>query len=251
MIIDAHCYVGKSIYGDKQTPHELIKNMDSYQIDKAIIIPFTPEDLDFKRQNDYIAEVVSRSPERFIGFGRVDPRLKGKAVQELNRIVKDLKLRGLMLHPMEQAFKVNDELVRPVFKECSDLNIPVLIAAGYPLISTPLQIGDLAGIFPDLIIIMTHAGQTDSSGLVQFDAITVMSEYKNIFAETSGIHITGKDGFINSVVGTVGAERVIFGSASPLMHQNVELTRVKVAMITEEEKRQILGKNIAKILKLP
>ena len=204
MIVDAHCYVGKSIYGHEQSLDELLKNMDSYGIDKAIIIPFTPEDLDFKRQNDYIAEVVNRNPERFIGFGRIDPRLKG-AVQEIKRIVENLKLRGIVLHPMEQAFKVNDELIYPVFKECSNLNIPVLIATGYPIVCTALQIGDLAETFPDLTIIMTHAGQTDASGLVQFDAITVMREYKNIFAETSGIHITGKDGFINEVVRTIGA----------------------------------------------
>jgi predicted TIM-barrel fold metal-dependent hydrolase len=55
---------------------------------------------------------VQRYPEQFMGFASVDP-WKGKlAVQELERSVKELGLRGLKLHPTTQAFFPNDRSKR-------------------------------------------------------------------------------------------------------------------------------------------
>ena len=45
--------------------------------------------------NDYVAGVARQYPDRFIGFASVDPRKGTLAVQELERSVKELGLRGL------------------------------------------------------------------------------------------------------------------------------------------------------------
>ena len=51
--------------------------------------------------NDYIAAVVRSAPERFIGFGSVNPRYRGVryAVDELERSVLELGLTGVKLYP--------------------------------------------------------------------------------------------------------------------------------------------------------
>src|SRR5207249_3837515 len=64
--------------------------------------------------NDYIAEIVKRYPQQFIGFASVDPH-KGKwAVKEIERAVKDLRLAGAKFHPGVQAFYPNDPSFYPL-----------------------------------------------------------------------------------------------------------------------------------------
>lgn len=248
MIIDSHCHVGKSVYGDVQTPFQLLKTMDEYGIDRAIICPFTPVGLNFKTENDRIARLVQRYPNRFIGFARVDPRVGNKAVREIERAVRILGLKGVKIHPMEQAFQVNDELIFPFMRKVADLNIPVLIASGYPLFSSPIQIGDLAKRFTSVPIIMTHGGLLNVSGLTESDSLKVIRENKNLIVETSGIEQSGPEGFIKKVADHVGAKRIVFGSNSPYMHVKLEMERVRAAGITDVEKNLILGSNVADIL---
>ena len=64
--------------------------------------------------NDYIAEIVRRYPQQFIGFASVDPH-KGKvAVKEIERAIKELGLAGAKFHPGVQAFYPNDPQFYPL-----------------------------------------------------------------------------------------------------------------------------------------
>ncbi len=48
--------------------------------------------------NDYVADVVKRYPDTFIGFASVDPWKGRIAIKELERAVRTLGLRGLKCH---------------------------------------------------------------------------------------------------------------------------------------------------------
>ncbi len=249
-IIDSHCHLGESVYGRKSTPENLIKLMDKNHVQKAVVFPFTPPDLDFRRANDYISKAVSKYPNRFIGFGRVDPRQVSTAVAEVERIVTKLRLKGLKVHPFEQAFRINSDHVRPVFKKCSSLGIPVFTSAGAPAVSTPSQVGDLASELPDLAIIAAHCGQLDGSGMGEFYALAALRENPNLYVETSGFPETRLDGFWEMVIKAVGAKRLVFGSDSPEMNLAVEIMRVTATDMTKSQQAQVLGGNLAKILDL-
>ena len=56
--------------------------------------------------NEYIADIVERYPQQFIGFASVDPH-KGKgAIREIERAIKELGLAGAKFHPGVQVFCV-------------------------------------------------------------------------------------------------------------------------------------------------
>lgn len=249
IVIDAHCHIGESLYGDSQTPDQLARKMKKNGIDKAIIFPFTPADLDFKRANDYIAKAVKKYPDKFVGFARVDPRQVKGAIAEVTRVVKTLKLKGVKMHPFEQAFRINSNLVRPVFKKCAELGVPVFVSAGAPIVSNPIQVGDLAEGLPSLTIIAAHCAQMDGSGLGQFDALNALLENRNLYVETSGYPETRIDGFYEQIKKKVGIERLVFGSDSPAMNQELELMRVETSLAGSEAER-VLGKNASEILEL-
>ena len=124
--------------------------------------------LNIDKANDYTAALVRKYPDKFIGFGSVNPRYRGveAAVNELERLVVDLKLTGVKLYPMFDLYSVDDEDVTfPIFAKAQELGIPVMIhQASVPARYAPLELGhplllDKVGrSFPDLKLLMCHAG---------------------------------------------------------------------------------------------
>jgi predicted TIM-barrel fold metal-dependent hydrolase len=124
------------------------------------------EDID--KANDYIAALVRKYPDQLIGFGAVNPRYRGvpAAVQELERMVRELKLTGLKLYPMYDQYSPDDPtLAFPIFAKALELGITVMIhQSSTPARYAPLELGrplllDAVGrTFPDLPVIVAHAG---------------------------------------------------------------------------------------------
>ena len=80
--------------------------------------------------NDYVASVAQQYPDRFIGFRLGGPLEGDMAIQELERSVKELGLRGLKLHPTTQAFFPNDIRFYPLWEKCAELGIPASLPYG-------------------------------------------------------------------------------------------------------------------------
>lgn len=247
MIIDGHTHLGQSIFGYGQTPEELLFAMDECEIDMAVVCPVQPYDYHLAPENDFIAKTAKKYPKRFTGFARVDPKQGKKAVDELERCIKILELKGLMLHPWEETFAINSKMVYPIMEKAMEYNIPVMVSGGHVRVSHPLQIGDIASEFPGVNIIATSGGQINISGMSLYDAEIMLEANKNVFLETSGIY---REDFIENMIRKLGSERVIFGSNSPQMDIKYEILRPLTAQVTEEEKKDISGRTIAKLLKL-
>ena len=245
--IDAFAYLGQSLFGDGQTPAELLARLDAADIDQAVVCPVKPRGYHLGPANDLVAEAAAREP-RLVGLCRVDPNLGDEAVAELERGVLTLGLHGLFLHPWEETFRVNAPgVVDPLLSRCAELDIPVLVAAGYPWVSEAAQIGDLARRFPNVPIVMTHGGQINISGLGQADALHVLRTHPNVHVETSGVY---RQDFLEDVVTELGAQRVVFGSNSPRMDPRLEVQRVRWANLPDSDKALILADNAERLFRL-
>jgi uncharacterized protein len=130
---------------------------------------------------------------------------------------------------------------------CGELDVPVLIASGYPWLSEAAQIGDLARRFPSVTIVMTHGGQINISGLGQADAMETLRRGPKVCMETSGVY---RQDFLQDVASEIGAQRVLFGSNSPLMDARLEVARVRWADVPETSRELMLGGNARRIFKL-
>ena len=248
MILDANANLGGSLYGPRQTVDELLRRMDAHGIDRAVVSPLTPRDLDLGRANAALAKTVAAS-DRLIGCARLDPRLGARSVAEVHAC-RDAGLRAIKVDPFEQAFQINSDLVLEAFAACADARMPVLVVAGYPFVSTPIQVGDLAVRVPWLKVLMLHGGQLAMHGLGIMDCLNVVRTVPNVWIESSGIPETGSGSLIEHVVLDVSAERAVFGTNAPINDPGMELERIRVAHIPEEAKRRILGPNLACILGL-
>lgn len=240
MIIDVHTYIGTSIYGYGQSHGELLIGMERHGISRAVVCPVQPMDYHLEAANNEVAAAAELHHERLVGFARVDPRRGNHALVELERAVSKLGLRGLFLHPWEEGYPIDSAQVFPVVEIAQQLQIPVMIAAGFPWYSHPLQVAELAGRFPRQTFIMTHGGQLNISGLAQQDAMTALVECPNICIEVSGVY---RQDFIEEVAKSLGPERILFGSNSPLMHQEFELERILALKIPDADRELILAGN--------
>ncbi len=245
MIVDGLTILGTSINGYELEAEELLASMDSNGIDKSVIVPVQPNTYHLEPQNEVIAVTQTRYPDRFIGFCRIDPRQGGDAVTELRRCVLQLGLKGLMLHPMEEGYTINEDHAVRLVKEAGSLGVPTIIAAGYPWLSHASQIRSLAEQAEEATIIMSHGGQINISGLAQADAFLALEMCSNLYIGTNGVY---RQDFLEECIDTFGSARVLFTSMSPVFHQGFELDRVNSIKMDEANRPSVLGGNIIRIL---
>ena len=244
-LFDAHVHIGRSLFGFEQSPDDVLPIMAQEGIERAVLVPLKPPAYHLGAENDRIAAAVRQYSDRFVGFGRVDPWQGPAALDELRRCLDELNLAGLFLHPFEEQFAANDEIVFPLVELLRERQLPLLLAGGYPTFSHPSQIGDLARQFPDVTIIVTHGGQINISGLLLGDAGRMLHANPNVIMETSGIY---REDFIEDMVRELGTERVVFGSNSPYMDQPFEVLRIRLAHLSDDERDAIGQGNLRRIL---
>lgn len=203
MIIDIHTHTPP--YRDKVPEEEMTVNpmwrpdkamsstynWDDYleamkPVDRVIVfnIAFRPTD----RPNEQTAEFVKAHSEKFIGFLSVHPD-DPRALNEIERGVKELGLRGIKLGPNYQDFDPCSERACAIYGKALAMGLPLLFHQGTsperfaPLeYAFPLAIDRIAIAFPELRIVMAHMGHP-----WQVDCITVIRKHPNVYADISAL----------------------------------------------------------------
>lgn len=187
-------------------------------VDRAIVFGLRAKHAGIVVPNDYVAEYVNSHPEKLIGFACLDPAL-GEGVEELERAVTDLKLRGLKLGPIYQNVHPMDERLQPVYRFCQERRLPVLLHMGTnpirncPLkITLPILLDEVAIAYPDLLMVMAHVGHP-----WERDAIVTIRKHPNLYADISALHYRPWE-FYNTMVHAVEwgvTHKLLLGSDFP------------------------------------
>lgn len=249
-VIDAHTHVGRGDehYGqqalwDRKTHflgEDMVRLLDEVGIERAVIFGLGRPG--FEDRVKPVLDAVQRFPDRFIGFFWANPHEPDSRTAFL-RTAREYGLRGLKLHPTIDSYQANHSMVFPLIEAAGELGVPVTIHSHQPG-SQPALIGDLASRFPGVTIIMAHMGMA-----AYRDAIYVAQKEPNVILETSAQPWTHR--IIRVAASRIGIDRIVYGSDAPLHHPRVELTKIEVAGLTEEEKAKVLGGNIARVLGVP
>jgi len=249
MIIDIHSHflADRTWPEEWRTPEFLIKDMDKWGIDKAVIVCGDPLiGGDYREGNTKVANAISKFPDRLIGFAWIHPTHASgidAAVKEAERCVRELKFKGLKLHPATEMYSYTSQrYCYPIIEAAIRLHAPVFCHTGDPPscpYSHPVLLADLADRFPDAKLILGHLGNR-----LWDDAVWAMSKHDNLVAETS----FGQTSGITSMVKAVGAERVVMGSDWPTNSFGASLGHIRGAFIPDRDKELIMGENAAKLL---
>ena len=208
--------------------------------------------------NDYVAGIVKDHPGQLVGFATVDPWKMEGAVDELERAVTQLGLRGLKLHPIHQAFQPNDERFYPLYRKSADLGVPVLIHSGFAAAGLGMPgggglklkygapipgIDDIAADFPDLTIVMAHPAWPWVE-----EQIAVALHKPNVYVDLSGWAPRFIPEALVREANTRLQDKVLFGSDFPYLTPDRWLKGFESLPIDDEVRPKVLVENARRVL---
>src|SRR6185503_4769614 len=98
----------------------------SAKVDKTFVLGFKSRYLRAEIPNRYVAEYVSKYPQKLIGFAGIDPT-EPSAREEVKIAKQDLRLRGITLSPANQDFHPADSRAMRVYEEAERLGMPIVV----------------------------------------------------------------------------------------------------------------------------
>lgn len=178
--------------------------------------------------NDYVASMIERFPEAFIGaFASVDPWRGEWAIKEAERCVKELGMMGLKFQGAAQAFFPNDRRFYPLWEKCVELGCPIQLHTGTTGLGAGMPggmgiklkwtrpipyIDDVAADFPELKIICLHPSYP-----WQDETVAMAIHKSNIFIDLSGYMPKYIPQSLKHEIPRRLKDRVMFGSDYPMM----------------------------------
>jgi hypothetical protein len=178
-------------------PRELLLLMDREGVERAALINYVaPEVMGFDHSvNQWVSEFVRGHEDRLVAVGSVHPRFVREAGAETSRLLDELGIRMLKIHPPHQLLAANaylsgEEALGRIYATAERLGRPVMIHTGTSIFpgarnrfADPMPVDDVAVDFPKLKIVLAHAGRPLSMETAAF----LVRRHPNVHLDLSGI----------------------------------------------------------------
>lgn len=238
--------------------HYLQANEIDFAVGLAEVSPITTGSTD----NVFVGELCTAAnalpdPDsgprgRLLPFASINPFIVTNLAAELERLVDKFKFKGIKIYPTYQHHYPNEPRMYPLYSKAQDLGIPVLVHTGSSVFKgarikygDPLLLDDVAIDFPNLIILMAHAGRP----FWYEQAFWMARRHENVYMEVSGL--PGKKLLKYFPRLEMIADKVVYGSdwpGNPDLRRNPDA--IRGLSISAEAKQAILHDNAAHILGL-
>ena len=186
----------------------------------------------------------------FVAFGAVNPNVHINPLEEFKKQI-DLGVKGLKLHSVHGLFFINDSRLYPVYKYCEDNKIPVMMHAGTSVFpgtklkhAEPYTFDDVAADFPELTIILCHAGRGFWYHIAEF----LIRRHENVYIDVSGLPPKNLLTYYPNMERL--SDKFMFGTdfpGVPGVRKNIDV--INSLPLSEESKEKIFFKNAINVLK--
>lgn len=205
-----------------------------------------PDEEGVRSINNATIGIVRRHPGRLFGLCFLNPTLPAAFLTaEIDRCL-DAGLSGVKL---EYEVNARDPRLDPIMEKLAERDAFVLHHSWYKTTdrigeeSDPADIANLAERHPGTRILMAHLTAGGIRGVLD------ILPHGNVSVDTSGSPPVA--GLVEYAVEKLGAERVLFGSDFPIRDFACQLGRVEGANLTGRDREMVLGRNAARLLKIP
>lgn len=243
-------------------PVKFLKMMDAAGVEVAGLINYvSPDVIGFTAEvNDYVSRYCKQAPDRLIPFGSVHPRFCADPAAEMDRLVQDLGIRAIKVHPTHQLFHANDYTnglkgLEVIYAKAEAYQIPVMVHTGTSIFpgarnkfGDPMELDDITVDFPKLQLILAHGGRP----LYMEKAFYLARARPNIYLEISSIPPQKLLEYFPRL--EIIADKTLFGSdwpgpMVPGIRENIEA--FAQLPISAEAKRKILRETALKLFPGP
>lgn len=201
--------------------------------------------------NDDIIRLMESYPGTFVGLAGLDASDCRAAVDELRRVVLNGPLKGVVLEPgaMAQPRRVDDRRLYPLYAECEQYSVPVVLMIGGRAgpdrsYSHPRALSRVAADFPGVDFVAAHGCWP----FVQ-EVLGVCFYQPNIYLcpDLYFFNLPGQDDYIRAGNGYL-QDRLLFGSAYPFTP--LACVHDFRSAFRPEVRAKLLGANAARLLRL-
>jgi aminocarboxymuconate-semialdehyde decarboxylase len=231
--------------------------------------------------NDAVSDAHRRYPERFIGFACLPLQNPNLALEELERVARLPGIRGLYMATAVRDRELSDRSFFPIYERAADLGLPIFLhpmminnerlkqyylinLLGNPfdtaIAAAHLIFGGVLDAFPKLEVSLPHAGgalpilrgRLDRGFEIRGECKVIPrppSEYLKRFTYDT---IAYSGAVLEDLVRLVGAERIMMGSdyCFDIAYNDPVAVVKEIGTLSEQQRRQMLWDNAARLLKL-
>lgn len=175
--------------------------------------------------------------------------LQPKTYDQARRMLKSPWCVGIKIHPEEHAYRIADH-GEELFSFFEEVGAPVMTHSGCPN-SLPAEFVPFADRHPGARVLLAHLGNgAGANGRVDLQVRAVQAaKHGNLWVDTSSARSI-LPGLVEWAVRELGAERLLFGSDTPLYSVSMQRTRIEMADIPAAAKQLILRDNAVKFFRL-
>jgi len=205
-------------------------------------------------QNDWrdLLPYYEKYPRRFRGLYGINPWTVMDGVREMEKVVKEYDgfFAGAVTHTGGFA-PFDDKIWFPFYAKCVELDIPLITQCGHFAESLPegychpLQIDEVAEIFPELRIIAGHTGWPWIEVLQG-----VVLKNQNVYFSMEAYLPKYYDPSMVKFMNTRGADRCMWGSDWPVTEQKPNLEQVEQLGLKDKVKQLFLRDTAIRVFKL-
>jgi aminocarboxymuconate-semialdehyde decarboxylase len=233
--------------------------------------------------NDNIAEIVARHPDRFTGMGTIPFQAPELAIQELERLVHSLGMRGIEISSNVAGEDFSAPRFRPIFQKCEELGVVLFMhpsgftegrrfgdhyfsnLIGIPLESTiavhHLIFGGVLDAFPGLKVVVAHgggylpaySGRIDHGAAARPDCCENLKDDPTTYLKRLHFDtMVFTHHQLEYLVQQYGPDHVLMGTDYPYDMGEVDPIGFveRSRELTDEQRRLIFGGNAARLLGL-
>lgn len=244
------------IIDGRNTAEVFLSNMNYARVSAAVI---TQEFID-GLQNDYLADVAQRYPDRFFVFGICEFRKPGflsHAIELMDAGFKGIKIPAARLLLKEGRVRLDSEEMMQMFHEMERRGVIL----GIELADGDVQVAEVETIVsecPNLVIVIGHFGMvTRPNWMSQI----LLARHKNVYVESGGITWLFNDEFypfhgavkaIKESADAVGMDKLMWGSDYPRTITAITYKMsydfiCKSKELTDTDKQLFLSDNAARV----
>lgn len=239
-------------------PRSFLDYLDACGVHRAVLVNYVaPEVIGYtEKANDFVSRYVRTDPDRLIAVGGIRPDHPDPG-REVHRLVAELKIRALKLHPPHQLFYPNGYVdrglgaLREVYAAAEREGIPVIFHTGTSVFprarnkyGDPMFVEDVALDFPNLTIVLAHGGRP----LWMSTAVFLARRFPNVWLELSGVPPNRILEYFPEIPRF--ADKVLFGTDWPgpgVRDIRANLDAFRALPIPADAQERILDTNPAKV----
>ena len=217
----------------------IAKKLERLGVDKVILSSWEGIKTGGARANETVYKAMTAYPGMMYGYATANPNYDG----DIDNALANHEERGFIgIKPYAILHgKLTDPGYQPWFAYGNQRKMFVLVHSGSQDVVD--QVAALAPKYPDLYFLMAHSGADMATAESN---VALAKQNDNVFLEIT--YTASTRGSIEYMVREVGSPRVLFGTDLPMRDPAPQLAWVAYAEISMEDKVNILGENMHRIV---